>query len=288
MSATESALTRYLRRALLYGGATMAVYVLVALLVARAQTHEHRPVFRLGPVGAQVGPAELERAAEVLAARLEALRGEFKLSRRSVTALPPDRLEVRFRCAGDPTAALSWLTMQGRAEFRLVHPSDEMLAKVGPEGLPPDYEVKIYREKRFVLNRLGELKTVENPFAVQRDAVLTVGGFREVTFATVGRQSKVVLTFRFFEADAQAFSRVTALHAGRRMAMLIDGEMFFPPCRIESAVTEGSVQVEGFFHIPACRRLAKVLACGSLPAPLYEPAADEAAPAGPAANAPGP
>jgi preprotein translocase subunit SecD len=54
------------------------------------------------------------------------------------------------------------------------------------------------------------------------------------------------------------------------MAMLIDGEMFFPPKEIDSAVTAGAVQVQGFFHIPPLRRLAATLNCGSLPAPLEE------------------
>jgi len=160
--------------------------------------------------------------------------------------------------------------MQGLVEFRLVHPDQDILEARGPQGLPSSYEVKVYRRRRYMLTRLNELETVEERYAVEREPILRVAEFEEVTMDTVGPQKRVVMTFRFGKDDAEAFGRLTALHAGRRMAMLIDGEMFFPPKEIEAAVTSGAVQVQGFFHIPPLRRLAAALDCGSLPAPLQE------------------
>jgi preprotein translocase subunit SecD len=226
--------------------------------------------YSLGPPGVEVAEPELRRAVEVLSARLEALRPEFKLASCSVQAVPPRRLRVQFRSSGDPLAPLAWLAMQGKAEFRLLHPRDDILLEAGAGALPAQYEVKVYREKRTILTKLGRVKTVEHQYAVERKPVLTVSGFKAVEFAAVGARKNIVLTFRFDEPDAAAFGALTALHAGRRMAMLIDGAMFFPPKRIESAVTAGGAQVQGFFHIADVRRLAKVLDCGSLPAPLEE------------------
>jgi preprotein translocase subunit SecD len=172
--------------------------------------------------------------------------------------------------------------MQGKAEFRLLHPRDDILLEARAEALPPQYEARVYREKRTILTKLGRVKTVEHQYAVEREPILTVSGFKAVEFAAVGARKNVVLTFRFNEPDAEAFGALTALHAGRRMAMLMDGAMFFPPKRIESAVTVGGVQVQGFFHIADSRRLAKVLDCGSLPAAL-----EEVAPGGDHAERPG-
>ena len=66
------------------------------------------------------------------------------------------------------------------------------------------------------------------------------------------------------------------------MAMLIDGEMFFPPGHIEGAVTGGRVQMQGFFLKRPMRRLARLLECGSLPGPLVrvKQVAGPSAPAG--------
>lgn len=270
MAAKESALSAYLKRVLFAGGVALCVIAVALLIWARAEVQTRRVVYRVGPPGSDVPADQLERTVDVLSARLAALRRELNLGRCSVRPLPPDRLELEIRCRTEPEHALAWLTLQGRAEFRLLHPADDVLETAGPEGLPPEYEVKLYRERRYVLIKLDQLKTVERSYALQREPVLTVQGFQEVKFQTVGTRRTVVLTFYFSDPDAEAFGPLTALHAGRKMAMLVDGEMFFPPKEIESAMTTGAVQVQGVFYIRPLRRLAKVLNCGSLPARLEE------------------
>ncbi len=268
MAARKSALTAYLKRALLFGGTALCLFALIAAIWARGATETHRVIYRLRPPGKAVADGELRDTVDVLSERLAVLRREFKTGRGAILPLPPDRLEVQLRCRSDPVQPLAWLAMQGRAEFRLLHPQDDLPGSVAAEDLPPGYEVKVFRERRYILTRLNELKTVEHRYAVERKPVLTIGEFKEVSFATVGRQRTVVLTFHFKEPDAGAFASLTALHAGRNMAMLIDGAMFFPPKEIESALTTGAVQVQGAYYIPPLRRLAKVLNCGSLPLPL--------------------
>jgi preprotein translocase subunit SecD len=270
MAPEESGLGNYLRKALFVGGTALCLFALLAGIRVWAGRKTYRVVYHLGVPGSKVTEADLHRTVAVLAARLKALRGEFKVSRCNVQALPPDRIEVQLRCGGEPADPLAWLAMPGRAELHLLHPRDDILDRPGSGKLPPDYEVKTYREKRYVLGRGGELKTVESRYAVQREPALTVGGFSAVTIETVGMQKRVILTFTFAERDAHAFASLTALHAGRKLAMLIDGEMLFPPKQIESSVTAGRVQVQGFFYIPPLRRLAEMLNAGSLPLPLQE------------------
>jgi hypothetical protein len=274
MAAEGSALSNYLRKALLLGGTALLLIAAFALVWSKASRRTYRRLYRLGPPGAQVGGADLRRAADVLAARFRALRGHFNMGRCAVAPLPPDRLELTFSTSDEPERVLAWATMQGRAELRLLHPRADVLDRLGPDGLPPDYEVKVYRERRFLHTRLNEVRTVEHFYAVQCEPVLTVAEFAGVDMQTSGLKKSVVLTFRFKEEDARVFAGVTAVHAGRGMAMLIDGEMFFPPRSIETAVTGGEVQVIGFFRIPLQRKLAAMLDCGSLPyslAPIEEP-----------------
>ncbi|MCK4375651.1 MAG: hypothetical protein KAX19_09990, partial [Candidatus Brocadiae bacterium] len=244
MAARKSALTAYLKRALLFGGTALCLFALIAAIWARGATETHRVIYRLRPPGKAVADGELRDTVDVLSERLAVLRREFKTGRGAILPLPPDRLEVQLRCRSDPVQPLAWLAMQGRAEFRLLHPQDDLPGSVAAEDLPPGYEVKVFRERRYILTRLNELKTVEHRYAVERKPVLTIGEFKEVSFATVGRQRTVVLTSHFKEPDAGAFASLTALHAGRNMAMLIDGAMFFPPKEIESALTTGAVQVQ--------------------------------------------
>ena len=261
-----SALGRFLRNALIAGALGVCLVGLAGAAWAWATTRTHVATFRLDVPAERLARGALEQATGVVAARLEALRSALELGRSSVRAVPPDRIELTLRSRTGPRDALAWLTMQGRAEFRLLHPEADLAP--GADELPPDCEVKTWRQRRYVLARLGELKVVEHDYVVERKPVLVVQGFRNVRFETVGNKKAVILTFEFNEADAKAFATLTALHAGRTMAMLVDGEMFFPPKRIESAVTGGRVQVQGYFYIKPLRRLATVLACGSLPGPL--------------------
>jgi preprotein translocase subunit SecD len=277
MAVSDSELGAYLRRAVL----AVIVVICVAAVVAAVRTHSsrkaYRAVYRLDAAGAKDTESDLQRTVAVLTGRLEALQREFKLGRCSVRSLPPDRVEVKISCADSPQAPLAWLTMQGKAEFRLLHPEDGILTKAGRQALPPEYEVKVYKERRYILSRLGDLKTVETEYAILSKPSLVIGRFKGVTMTVTGAGQSVVLTFRFSEEDARAFGALTALNAGRKMAMLVDGEIFFPPKEIESAVPAGSVQVQGFFYIPPVRRLAEMLDAGSLPLPLTE---ESRAPAG--------
>jgi len=270
MAATIPALGKYLKAALIVTVATLCLFAVAAALRVRAARRTYHAVYCLGAPALQVKETDLRRTVEVFSARLEQLRREFRLSPHGVSPLPPDRIEVRLSCGSDPREALAWLAMQGRAEFRLLHPRDDVLERAGPEGLPAGYEAKTYKEQRFVLARPGETEVAEYRYAVQREPALVVPELRRVTMETVGIHKKVILTFHFADAEARAFGELTALHAGRKMALLVDGEMFFPPKEIESAITGGSVQVQGFFQIPPMRRLARMLDCGSLPLPVQQ------------------
>ncbi|NLW50609.1 MAG: hypothetical protein GXY85_07155 [Candidatus Brocadiaceae bacterium] len=231
-----------------------------------ATTVTHVVVYRLETPEAAPSPDALNRTVEIVSNRLKALRTDLELGRCAVRALPPDRLEFSVRCRQSPDYALAWLAMQGRAEFRLRHPDAQVVD--GPERLPDGYEVKVYTERRHILTRLNELKAVPHHYAVLREPVMAVDGFRHVGFDTVGAQRAVLLTFEFHQEDERRFAAVTALHAGRQMAMLIDGEMFFPPAPIREAIAGGRVQIQGFFLKRPMRRLARLLECGSLPGRL--------------------
>jgi preprotein translocase subunit SecD len=279
--ARTSARSRFLLRALAVGIALVVLVAVAGALWAWATTATYVVVYRLDlPAGRPVADA-LPQTVRILSDRLKAVRADLELGRSSVRALPPDRVEFTVRSRQGPDYALAWLAMQGRAEFRLLHPDEHVLDLAGP--LPDDYEVKTYTERRYILTRLNELKPVGHSFAVLREPAMVVDGFQHVTFQTVGHQRAVVLTFEFKPDDGRKFAEVTALHAGRRMAMLIDGEMFFPPGPIEGAITGGRVQMQGFFMKRPMRRLARLLECGSLPGRLVR--VGEAAESAPAAGA---
>ncbi len=260
---------RYLFTAALCIGVAGAVFALASLLWKTRTTRLHRTRFRLEAPRTD-GPPPVRQAGRLISRRAEALTDTLRVRGVTVTALPPDIVELEVRTSHDPTAALAWLTMPARVEFRLLHPREGVLEEGAEPDLPPDYQIKLYRARQYRLSPPRRLQTVEQRYAVQRRPALRIDAFRKVELEAVGLHKSCVLTFHFSEKDAREFARLTALHAGRRMAMLVDGEMFFPPKEIEGAVTDGIVQVEGLFHLPPLRKLTRILNLGPLPGRLVE------------------
>ena len=266
MPRTQSVLGRYFLRAL----AVIVVAGLLFLLAGAAWSwHASRTytvVYRLEAPQRAPSPADLERTAALLTQRLGLLGRDFRLSHAAARAVAPDRVEVSFRARWAPNEALAWATMPCRVEFRLVHPHDPL-----PEGqVPAGYEVKVYRDQQFLLSKPGDLQTVRHSYAVEQRPALVTEGVQEASIATSGMHKMAVLTFRFGPKDADAFASMTALNVGRKMAMLIDGEMFLPPKQIDGPITGGAVQISGYYQLPPLRKLVKVLNTGPLPGKLEE------------------
>jgi len=277
MPSKGSALSRYLAKALgwlgLLGALFIAATAVWTVKATRTYTYQCRLVTPAGVPDAQ----DLDDTVRVLSDRLKVMRRKLKLSSGRVSAEPPDAVRLELRARDEPVEALAWLLLPGHVELRLLHPVEDVIDQVGPEGLEARYEVRVHRSRHYVLSRPGDLETTETAYALERQPVLATDGFEEVSIQTVGLHKMAVLTFRFRPEDADDLARATALHAGRRMAMLIDGEMFFPPRKIPSAAQTPVMQAQGYFYMPPLRKLVQLLSCGSLPGRLVrldEPAAE--------------
>ncbi len=248
------------------------VLVLLVTCVARPPGPPGATVrrYRLAPANGDTAPQRLAAAARALQARAACLSLDPGSPSVSCRAATPDAIEVRVAGSSDPDRELAWLTRPARVEFRLGHPERETVPSPRDETLGPAYEALPYSDTRYRLSPPREVERVRTLYALEREPILQVGAFEEVECYTTGVERLSVLVLRFKEPDAAAFARATALHAGRRMAMLVDGELFFPPRTIESAVVAGAVQIEGYYHMPSMRRLACLLRSGPMPVTLRE------------------
>ncbi len=250
--------------ALAVGVVTFAAFSLWSSLATR----KHIFRYRLVTSGHPPGPEQLQRAADMLTARIERLGDSLGLRDGAARPVPPDLVELQISTRADPAEALAWLTMPGRSAFHLLHPGRQA-PPPGQEAEPPEgYRLVLYRAKQYRLNPPRRLETVEHRYLVREEPILRVARFRRATVHTEGLHRRTVLTLHFREEDARQFAAQTALHVGRRMALLVDGAMFVPPKEIEESIGAGAVQVQGYFHTHTLRNLAAVLDAGSLPGRL--------------------
>ncbi len=270
MPRERSNTSRVLLRALLGAGLPCLVILAATALYTRAQALTHVVTYRLVPEQGAATEGQMAHATRVVGARLKSLAKAYALADYAVEALGGERLRVRFRTHRDTDEALAWVTMTGHAQFCVLHPNARLLDSLAPGETPEGYHVKVYRKQRYRLSRGGDLVTYEYPYLVRKEPLMRVRRFARAHFATVGLAKETVLTFEFEGEQAEDFKNLTALNVGRDMVMLIDGELFFPPRKIASAVVGGRVQIRGYFYNPPLRKLVRILAAGTLPGRLEE------------------
>jgi SecD/SecF fusion protein len=145
-------------------------------------------------------------------------------------------------------------------EFRMVNPENEEMLRQGI--IPPGYEVK--KESRTLPN--GE-KQLENVL-VEKKAVPNLSG-KNVARAGVTRDNmnRPIIAFTFDSEGAKVFGDLTSANVGKRMAILLDGELCSAPV-IKSAIIGGSGVIEGTFEEKEAFDLANVLQ-NPLEAPVH-------------------
>ena len=84
-------------------------------------------------------------------------------------------------------------------------------------------------------------------------------------FATTGGNGGGwLVSLRFNSEGTKAFGDVTSKYVGKRLAIVLDGQVYSAP-NINEAIYGGSAQITGSFDITEAKRLANVLNSGNLP-----------------------
>ena len=153
---------------------------------------------------------------------------------------------------------LDLIRMSCKLAFRLVHPENDTLMRsydpAHPEAFmpPPGYEVMAARDERGAVTEY--LLIARRP---EMDG-------RSIAEARPVRdqfgQTKISLLFN--SAGAQRFGEVTSRNIGRRLAIVLDGELYCAPV-IQGSITGGSAEISGRFSNEEAQNIADALTSGS-------------------------
>ena len=102
-------------------------------------------------------------------------------------------------------------------------------------------------------------------YHLEAEAGLT-GGVIEKALATLYNGQPIV-TLGMNSEGAKTWSRLTGANVGRRLAILLDGNVHMAPV-IRTKISDGQTQVEGFANMNEAKDIAIVLRAGALPAPV--------------------
>ncbi|HUS90801.1 MAG TPA: protein translocase subunit SecD [Phycisphaerae bacterium] len=245
-----------------------------------------------------------EEEASLKDKELEEMRSQLKVDLAALDVEHPDRVaqvhavadaykawaKVRHRLS-DPSDLIRRVRRAGVLEFRIVagyqgesidrkdiDHYEGLLRKDGPEevrrrGLPFGWFSVREQERKF----LGGLATQE--YAGRTYVLLSnrpgyrmvrerlVGGWRLTeAFPDSDQYGRPSIGFQFDEAGAREFSILTSTHVNKRMAILLDDEVFSAPT-IQSAISDRG-QITGRFTRGEVEEYVRLLEAGSLPARL--------------------
>ena len=152
------------------------------------------------------------------------------------------RILVELPGLKDPERIKSLLGQTAQLNFRLVSENDEF----GSEELISENGEKLFVSKRIVMS--GENLVDAQP-SIQN------------------QNNEPTVSFTLDRLGAQKFGRATTDNVGKRLAIVLDGEIISAP-NINEPITSGNGMISGNFSFQEATDLALLLRSGALPTPL--------------------
>jgi len=192
--------------------------------------------------------AALSQAVEVLRRRVD----RFGVAEPIIQPEGQDAILVQLPglSAAEQEEAITTLQKAAFLEFRMVHPQSDELIKAGQ--LPdPGYEIKRHKQRE----RNGRERVEE--IMVKKRAEMT-GSSIKSAMVVRGNLGEPEIDFSLNDEGAKKFGEITRENVGRRLAIILDGQLMSAPV-IRSPIETGRGQITGDFEIKEASELANAL-----------------------------
>ncbi|MBU1001372.1 MAG: protein translocase subunit SecD [Proteobacteria bacterium] len=180
---------------------------------------------------------------------------QFGVAEPDIRKQQGSRIQVQLPGLDDPQRAIELIGRTAHLEFKLVDDAvTPAQARIkGREVLP-----------HKILKADGTYRT--ESIVVYKEALLS-GEYIANAGTNFNQFGQAYVTMTFNAAGGRKFARITGENEGRRLAIVLDGEVYSAPV-IRAKIVGGSAQIEGNFSTEEAHDLAVTLRSGSLPAPV--------------------
>ncbi len=172
-----------------------------------------------------------------------------------------DEIVVQLPGLKDPKRAIDLIGKTAVLEFKLVdeeHSLEEALQGKVPEGSEILYQRVVDRET-------GTVRKI--PYLLKKETLLTGDLLEDARVSIDQKFNEPYVSLTFNALGAKIFDRITAQNVGKRLAIILDGNVYSAPV-IRERISGGRAQISGSFTMEEARDLAIVLRAGALPAPV--------------------
>ncbi|MFH1797878.1 MAG: protein translocase subunit SecD [Candidatus Omnitrophota bacterium] len=195
-----------------------------------------------------------QRALEIIRNRID----QFGVMEPVIQLQGQNRLLVQLPGVTDRARAKEIIGRTAHLEFCLVVDNPDLLKRANQGEEIAGYELKQMKP------RDGKTETLVVETEVKLTGDMLVDATTEFSQQGFG-QPYVSLVLN--DQGAKLFSDVTSENIGRRLAVILDGEIYTAPV-IRERIPSGRAQITGSFSVQEAKDIALILRAGALPAPV--------------------
>lgn len=186
---------------------------------------------------------------------------KFGVAEPLIHAQGKDEIVVQLPGLKDPDRAIALIGKTAVLEFKMVDEAGDL--KKAMDGQIPDGDELLY--EKTTDKESGAVR--QTPFLIKKEAVLTGDLLTDARVAIDSQFNEPYVSITFDSEGSRIFADVTAQNVNKRMAIILDGNVYSAPV-IREKIGGGRAQISGSFTHETATDLAIVLRAGALPAPV--------------------
>ncbi len=202
---------------------------------------------------------------------------QFGVAEPTIIRQGENEIVVQLPGVKDPKRAVEIIGKTAQLEFKLVDDGAQVAAEL-PASILPGEETqveerlkdKIPADDEILYQRVVNKDTgvvTKKPLLLRKQTLLTGDLLTEAKVSIDQRFNEPYVSISFNATGAKIFEDITAQNVKKRLAIILDGNVYSAPV-IQERISGGNAQITGSFGMEEARDLAIVLRAGALPAPV--------------------
>lgn len=229
----------------------------------------------------KLSPSEIQRIRDTATDQvLEIIRNrvdQFGVAEPVIHRQAENEIVVQLPGVKEPKRALDIIEKTALLEFKLVDDESPLAAELPASILPTEeqallerFKNKITEKNEILFQRVVDRETgmtTKRPFLLKKETLLTGDLLTEARVNIDQRFNEPYVSITFNAAGAKIFEDITGQNVKKRLAIILDGNVYSAPV-IQEKIVGGDAQITGSFTMEEAKDLAIVLRAGALPAPI--------------------
>ena len=199
----------------------------------------------------------VDQALETIRNRID----QFGVSEPDIRIQGERRILIQLPGIKDTQRAKDLIGKTALLEFKLVDEDHDVQSALA--GNPPVSSEILYETKEDPATR----RVQKIPFLVKKRTSLTGAYLTDARVQIDSQYNEPYVSITFDKKGARIFERITEENVNRRLAIVLDGNVYSAPV-IQEKIAGGEARITGNFTTEEARDLAIVLRAGALPAPV--------------------